>query len=94
LKRAESKVFESVDFHTSFLSDEESFKILDNSDLIALPYGKTQESSSASCQEFALSTTWKPGFNNVPPHQIPNNSKWNVWKGIIGNHLSSKVGFN
>jgi len=40
---------------TLAFDDEESFKILDNSDLIALPYGKTQESSSASVR-FALST--------------------------------------
>jgi len=51
----ELKLSSKVNFKTDFLNDKDSFELLVNSDLIILPYRKTQESSSASVR-FALST--------------------------------------
>ena len=59
-----------VTFVTDFLTDAESFKILENADLIVLPYHFTQESSSASVRH-ALATrkpvlcTSQPIFDDV-----------------------------
>ncbi len=38
----------SIEFHTDFLSDDDSFNLLEESDLILMPYHNTKESSSAS----------------------------------------------
>ncbi len=40
-----------VEFHTDFLSDEDSFHLLESADLIVLPYRQTQESSSAAVRQ-------------------------------------------
>jgi len=59
-----------VIFHTEFLSDNETFKLLETSNIIVLPYHNTKESSSASVRH-ALSTykpvlcTKQPIFNDV-----------------------------
>ena len=61
---------EKVVFHTEFLSDEESFALLDASDLIVMPYRKTNESASGAIR-YAVSTllpvlcTKEPIFNDV-----------------------------
>jgi len=52
------------------LSDEEVLQILDNFQLIGLPYGRTQESVKWPLSEFALLNTCKTGGLFVFPPQI------------------------
>ncbi len=60
----------SIELHTDFLTDKESFKLLDSSDLVIMPYRKTQESASGAVR-YAISTTKpivctpQPIFNDV-----------------------------
>ncbi len=69
-KIEELRLNDSIEMHTDFLTDHESFKLLDSSDLVIMPYRKTQESSSASVR-YAISTmkpivcTPQPIFNDV-----------------------------
>ncbi len=49
------KLTDNIEFMTDFLSDDESFKLLDSADILVLPYRKTNESSSAAVR-YALST--------------------------------------
>lgn len=51
----ELKLEKDVTMINDFLSDEESFKYLDCSDLLVMPYRQTQESSSAAVR-YAIST--------------------------------------
>ena len=44
-----------VTFHSDFLSDEDSFKLLDESDLLVMPYHHTNESASGAIR-YAVST--------------------------------------
>ncbi len=59
-----------IEFHTQYLSDDETFKLLEVADIIVLPYHNTNESSSASVRH-AISTyvpvlcTNQPIFNDV-----------------------------
>jgi len=60
----------SVEFHTDFLSDSDSFRLLDSADLVVMPYRKTDESASGAIR-YALSTlkpvlcTPQPIFSDV-----------------------------
>ncbi len=60
----------SIEMHTDFLTDEESFRLLDSSDLLIMPYRKTQESASGAIR-YAISTmrpivcTPQPIFSDV-----------------------------
>ena len=61
---------EHVEFQVEFLSEEESFALLNRADLLVMPYRYTQESSSAAVRE-AVATmnpvlcTPQPIFNDV-----------------------------
>ena len=69
-KIEELKLENKIELITDFLEDEESFKLLDRSNLVILPYHRTQESSSASVR-FAISLskpvlcTPQPIFDDV-----------------------------
>ena len=66
----ELRVLDSIEFQTDFLEDKQSFKLLDSSDLIVMPYRQTNESASGAIR-YALSTlnpilcTPQPIFNDV-----------------------------
>ncbi|MEA2019424.1 MAG: glycosyltransferase [Campylobacterota bacterium] len=59
-----------VTFHTKFLDDSVSYKLLDEADLLVMPYHKTNESASGAIR-YAMSTlkptlcTNQPIFNDV-----------------------------
>jgi len=75
LNRCKQRVHElnlshKVTFHSDFLSDEKSYELLDTTDLLVMPYHKTNESASGAIR-YAISTlnpvlcTQEPIFNDV-----------------------------
>jgi len=66
----ELNLSKKIKFETKFLEDNDSFKLLDQSDLVVLPYRKTQESASGAIR-YAIATkkgvlcTPQPIFSDV-----------------------------
>jgi len=71
-KIVELNLTKKVKIVTDFLSDEESFELLDTADLVVMPYRKTNESASGAIR-YAVSTnkpilcTKQSIFNDVEP---------------------------
>ena len=69
-KIQELNLQDCVEMHTDFLSDADSFKLLDKADLLVMPYRPTNESASGAIR-YAVSTmkpvlcTKQPIFNDV-----------------------------
>lgn len=78
-----------VTFYSDFLSDEKSYELLDETDLLVMPYHKTNESASGAIR-YAISTlnpvlcTKEPIFNDVKDivHFIDGTSENDIAKSI------------
>jgi len=89
-KIEELQLSQKIQIQTAFLSDEESFKLLDTAHLLVMPYRKTNESASGAIR-YAVSTlkpvlcTPQPIFNDVKDivHFMSGYSSSNMAKDIL-----------
>jgi len=88
-KTKELGLNKKIEFETRFLEDKDSFKLLDKSDLIVLPYRKTQESSSASVR-FAIATK-KPVICTPQPIFSDVEEVVHFTKGYSPKEIASKI---
>ena len=85
----ELNISNKVTFYSDFLSDDKSYEILDKTDLLVMPYHKTNESASGAIR-YAISTlnpilcTQEPIFNDIKDivHFIDGNTQEDIANSI------------